>query len=248
MAGLHTTTTDEIAIHEDEALSPCQSLAIKNIKSWLSKASKLARRERAASLGLAKVPEADLDEKVFARSRDWSQVRPEWGLAGNAAFIAAPRQRTKGLKLGGRVFLQNHLANLDAEKATLELILCAPMVVASWINLQYYGSTVDNRRFGSGNKALHNVVGTFGVWQGNGGDLRLGLPWQSIHDGNQFRHEPLRLSVFVEAAREDITAILAKQPAVRQLVEKGWVHLCVMEGSGQRFYRWLGNRFAREPS
>ena len=50
------------------------------------------------------------------------------------------------------------------------------MVVASWINLQYYGSTVDNNLFGSGNKVIHNVVGTFGVWQGNSGDLQTGLP------------------------------------------------------------------------
>ncbi len=50
------------------------------------------------------------------------------------------------------------------------------MVVASWINLQYYGSTVDNNLFGSGNKVINNVVGTFGVWQGNSGDLQTGLP------------------------------------------------------------------------
>ena len=37
------------------------------------------------------------------------------------------------------------------------------MVVASWINLQYYGSTVNNRAFGAGNKVLHNVVGGLGV-------------------------------------------------------------------------------------
>ena len=37
------------------------------------------------------------------------------------------------------------------------------VVVASWINLQYFASTVDNRTFGCGTKALHNRVGTHGV-------------------------------------------------------------------------------------
>ncbi len=115
-------------------------------------------------------------EQAIHRSSDWSQVQPEWGLAGNAAFIAAPRERTQHLNLKGRVFLHNYDPLKDIDNSILELILSAPMVVASWINLQYYGSTVDNNLFGSGNKVIHNVVGTFGVWQGNSGDLQTGLP------------------------------------------------------------------------
>ena len=61
--------------------------------------------------------------------------------------------------------------------------------MASWISLQYYGSTVDNRVFGSGDKVLHNVVGGLGVLEGHGGDLRPGLPWQSVHDGERLVQE-----------------------------------------------------------
>jgi uncharacterized protein len=247
IAGLHNTTTDEIVIYEDEALSAGQLAELEKIKGWLSAASKQARRERSATLGLGKVAAAELAAQFFQRSRDWSQVRPEWGLAGNAAFIAAPRERTKGLNLGGRTFLHNYHAQLDAEKGTLELILIAPMVVASWINLQYYGSTVDNRLFGSGNKVLHNVVGTFGVWQGNGGDLQPGLPRQSIHDGTRLMHEPLRLSVFVEAARSDIEKVLAKHAGVRELVANGWMHFFAMENGGKEIYRFGKNNFAAGP-
>jgi uncharacterized protein YbcC (UPF0753/DUF2309 family) len=246
LAGLHNTTTDEILIYDDEKLSASQSAELEKIKSWLSAASKQARRERAASLGLGDVPESELDEKVFMRSRDWSQVRPEWGLANNAAFIAAPRERTQGLNLGGRTFLHNYDAHLDADKSTLELILVAPMVVASWINLQYYGSTVDNRLFGSGNKVLHNVVGTFGVWQGNGGDLQPGLPLQSVHDGVRWMHEPLRLNVFIEADRMAIESIIAKHSGVRELVQNGWVNLFAMEASGKQFWRYSGKHFVQE--
>lgn len=103
--------------------------------------------------------------------------------------------------------------------------MTAPVVVASWINLQYYGSTVDNRRFGSGNKVLHNVVGTLGVLEGNGGDLRVGLPWQSLHDGTRLVHEPLRLSVFLEAPEVAIDRVIARHEAVRRLVDGGWLHL-----------------------
>ncbi len=142
---------------------------------------------------------ADIDAAVIRRSHDWSQVRPEWGLAGNAAFIAAPRAVTRGVDLGGRAFLHSYDWQDDAGFGVLKLIMTAPMVVASWINLQYYGSTVNNRAFGSGNKALHNVVGTLGVLEGNAGDLKTGLPWQSVHDGTRFIHEPLRLNVFIAA-------------------------------------------------
>ena len=247
IAGLHNTTTDELLIYADEPLSASQSAELEKIKCWLSAASRQARRERAAALGLGELPPAKLDAQIFQRSRDWSQVRPEWGLAGNAAFIAAPRERTKGLNLGGRTFLHNYHSSIDPDKSTLELIMVAPMVVASWINLQYYGSTVDNRLFGSGTKVLHNVVGTFGVWQGNGGDLQPGLPLQSVHDGTRWVHEPLRLNVFIEAERHAIESIIAKQPGVRELVENGWVNLFAMETSGKHIYRYMGNSFAGQP-
>jgi uncharacterized protein YbcC (UPF0753/DUF2309 family) len=35
---------------------------------------------------------------------------------------------------------------------------------------------------------LHNVTGGIGVVEGNGGLLRVGLPWQSVHDGERYAH------------------------------------------------------------
>jgi uncharacterized protein YbcC (UPF0753/DUF2309 family) len=58
------------------------------------------------------------EEGIRARSRDWSQVRPEWGLAGNACFIVAPRARIKHLDLGGRSFLHDYDWQADAITAT----------------------------------------------------------------------------------------------------------------------------------
>ena len=247
IAGLHNTTTDEVTLYDLAHLNAAQLAQVGAIRTWLAGATARARQERAAALGLAGVPEPQLAAQILARSRDWSQVRPEWGLAGNAAFIAAPRARTQGLNLGGRVFLHNYDASRDPDQAILEMILSAPVVVASWINLQYYGSTVNNRLFGSGNKVLHNVVGTFGIWQGNGGDLQTGLPLQSLHDGTQWRHEPLRLSVYVEAEPAALEAVLARQPGVRQLVEHGWIHLFAMDAAGDRFWRRTREAFVAEP-
>eukprot|EP01036_Dinobryon_divergens_P051102 gene51101-68411_t len=142
------------------------------------------------------------------------------------SFIAAPRSRTRGIDLQGRAFLHEYDHRLDTGYAVLEQIITAPMIVANWIALQYHGACVDHRRHGSGNKLLHNVVGGhLGVFEGNGGDLRTGLPWQSVHDGQAWRHLPLRLSVYLEAPRAPIEAILARHELPRQLAANGWLHL-----------------------
>jgi uncharacterized protein YbcC (UPF0753/DUF2309 family) len=183
-----------------------------------------ARHERAPRLGLT--PTADSKKHFLDRAHDWAQVRPEWGLAGNAAFIVAPRERCKHLNLDGRAFLHDYHFEEDATYSVLELIMTAPMIVTHWINFQYYASTVDNLRYGSGNKVLHNVVGGhIGVFEGNGGDLRIGLPLQSLHNGTGWVHAPLRLSVFIEAPRDAIDTVIAKHNTVRALVENEWIHL-----------------------
>jgi uncharacterized protein YbcC (UPF0753/DUF2309 family) len=173
-------------------------------------------------------------------------VRPEWGLAGCRAFIAAPRARTRGTDLGGRAFLHDYDWQADEGDAVLETILTAPVVVASWISLQYYGSTVAPAAFGAGNKLLHNVVGGIGVLEGNGGVLRAGLPRQSVDDGDGPVHEALRLSVFVQAPREAIDGVLAAHDGVRTLFERRWLHLFALDDAGG-VGRWLApGRWADE--
>jgi uncharacterized protein YbcC (UPF0753/DUF2309 family) len=183
IAALHDTTTDAITLFDADKVPLSHETDLLQLQLWLEEGSKRCRQQRAASLGLASAEEAELDQLIHERSRDWSQVRPEWGLAGNAAFIAAPRERTRHLNLGGRVFLHNYRHSADTMKSTLELIMTAPMVVANWINLQYYASTVNNRLWGSGNKVTHNVVGTFGIQQGNGGEAEQGEQAEKGHGG-----------------------------------------------------------------
>lgn len=233
LAGFHNTTTDEVTLFDADKAPRQWKCEVLQLELWLEMAASASRRERSTALGVDQHTDSALKHVFGNRSKDWSQIRPEWGLAGNAAFIAAPRHRTHKLNLHGRVFLHSYSAAEDPEKSTLELILTAPMVVAHWINMQYYASTVNHDQWGSGDKTIHNVTGRFGIVQGNGGDLQTGLPLQSLHNGHEWVHEPLRLSVFVEAAPHDIDAVLRKHENVRLLVDNQWLHLfaLVEEGS-----------------
>jgi hypothetical protein len=235
VAGLHDTTRDTVELLDAEGL---EDELRAQVEAWLEAACARTREERAPRLG--ERPGRGLAGRLRRRAWNWSEVRPEWGLAGNAAFIAAPRARTRGLDLEGRVFLHDYDAAQDEDGSVLELILSAPLVVASWINLQYYASTVDNDTFGSGDKALHNVVGRHGVMLGNRSDLKTGLPWQSVHDGCDVAHEPMRLTAIVEAPHERIARVLGAHGDVRTLVDHGWITLVARDPVTGAFHRWVG--------
>jgi uncharacterized protein YbcC (UPF0753/DUF2309 family) len=230
VAALHNTTTDEIEFFDLHGVPESHQAELQELRRLASTASDRTRTER-----LSHLPGPNTDD-LIRRSRDWSEVRPEWGLAGNAAFIAAPRELTEAFSLDGRSFLHSYDYRNDSGFAVLEQIMTAPMVVAHWINMQYYASTVDPAHFGSGSKTMHNVVGRFGIFSGNGGDLMTGLPWESIHDGRGYRHHPLRLLAVLAAPRAAIDAILARHPAVANLLRGGWLQLIAVEDG--RFFRY----------
>ncbi|MGE3348971.1 MAG: YbcC family protein [Ramlibacter sp.] len=240
VAALHNTTTDEIEGFDLDLLDAQSGERWKRLQLELAHASDQVRRERAGSLGLdPRAPHEALLDQYRRRANDGAQTRPEWGLAGNAAFIMAPRDRSRGARLGGRVFLHDYSAGNDPDGSVLELLMTAPMLVTHWINWQYHASTCDPVRLGSGNKLLHNVVGgRIGVFEGNGGDLRIGLGRQSLHDGLRWVHEPLRLTVVIDAPAASIERVIAGHRVVRQLVDNGWLHLWRFEGDG--FARYDG--------
>ncbi|MEL7211451.1 MAG: DUF2309 domain-containing protein [Pseudomonadota bacterium] len=233
IAGLHDTTTDGMTLYDGDL--PMEA-DLAQLRGWLAAAARIARDERAGRL-----PRAMSGNDIMERSRNWAELRPEWGLAGCSAFIAAPRHRSANRDLGGRSFLHSYDWQKDEGFGVLELILTAPVVVASWISLQYYGSTVAPEAFGGGNKVLHNVVGGIGVVEGNGGRLRGGLPMQSVHDGEKIMHDPLRLSVVIEAPAEAINDILVKHGGVKDLFDNGWLTLMVMNEHGQIAQRYVGD-------
>jgi uncharacterized protein YbcC (UPF0753/DUF2309 family) len=227
VAALHNTTTDEIEGFDLDLHDEATRERWTRLQPVLAHAGDQVRRERASTLGLDACSASDtLLDQLRRRANDGAQTRPEWGLAGNAAFIIAPRARTRGAWLGGRTFLHDYDAAHDPDGSVLELLMTAPMLVTHWINWQYNASTCDPARLGSGNKLLHNVVGgRIGVFEGNGGDLRIGLGRQSLHDGTRWVHEPLRLTVVIDAPAAAIERVIAAHASVRQLVDNGWLHL-----------------------
>jgi uncharacterized protein YbcC (UPF0753/DUF2309 family) len=235
IAALHDTTTDTVTLYTQDHDTAAHSADLRDAAARFDAAGRATRTERARRL-----PHAT-ERRILRRSRDWSEIRPEWALAGCQAFIAAPRHRTAGRNLKGRAFLHDYDWAQDEGFGVLELIMTAPVVVASWISLQYYGSTVAPECFGGGNKLLHNVAGGIGVVEGNGGMLRAGLPWQSVHDGEFYAHEPLRLSVCIEAPQEAMTDILRKHAGVRALFDNRWLYLFRLDEAGRMASRYAGD-------
>ena len=248
LAGVHETTVDRLTLLDLDRLPTSHRADVDRLRAHLEEVGVQVRIERAGALGLDPGQGGRLARILDRRARDGAEVRPEWGLARNAAFIAARRARTLGVDLEGRAFLHEYDPTADPEGSTLTAILSAPMVVAAWINGQYLASTVDNRNFGSGTKALHNRVGTHGVVVGNGGDLRAGLSIQSVHapDGRWF-HDPIRLQVIVEAPRDRIERALSKSPTARDLVNNGWVRLFAIDPEGSNAARWIPGQGWEDP-
>ena len=222
VAAEHDTTADVVTVFDRDAL-PAGSLAgVDALQRDLDTAGERNSRDRAARL-------PGNPARVRDRGHDWAQVRPEWGLAGNGAFIIGPRTITADHDLAGRCFLHSYVAERDPDGVALETIMTAPLVVAQWISAQYYFSTVDPEVFGAGDKMLHNPVGGVGVVVGQSGDLAVGLPMQSVMLGEQRAHDPLRLLAVVQAPLERIEGIILRNSGLRQLVEGEWIHVVARE-------------------
>ena len=221
MGAEHNTTTDDIVLFDAEVPeSHCHITQL--LKADLSEISQSAITERLGNKNGAKM--------ALNKSENWAETRPEWGLAGNAGFIIAPRSVTRNMDLGSRCFLHSYDWQMDKQGLSLEMIMQGPMVVTQWINNHYYFSTVDNDRFGGGSKITHNVTGRFGVVQGNGGDLKTGLPLQSVNSSDHsIFHQPLRLSVIVQSPLIRIEEILLKNDQLKQLIDHEWIYLMVMD-------------------
>ena len=222
----HNTTTDEIVIFDSE-LPDTHKEQLGKVKSDLMRAQRTATQDR---LGM------DSDSIALAqrKANNWGETRPEWGLAKNAGFIVGPRSLTKNENLDSRCFLHSYNWEMDDTGNALEGIMQGPMVVTQWINNHYYFSTVDNNTFGGGSKITHNITGKFGVVQGNGGDLKMGLPLQSLRQSDdEMYHQPLRLSVLIQAPIARVADILSRNENLKTLLDNEWIYLMVMDPTEQ---------------
>ena len=233
VAAEHDTATDTVTLLDRHLIPASHHDDTDRVGAALAAAGDALATERCAALpgapGRTGSSARAAARHVAARSTDWAQVYPEWGLAGNAAFIVGPRSLTKGVNLHRRAFLHSYEPDLDPDGTALETILTAPLVVAQWINCQYYFSTVAPEVFGAGTKTIHNVIGGVGVLAGHNGDLQLGLPWQSVADGDRIVHEPMRLLAVVQAPPERIETIIGRNPILQRLFGNDWVGLAARE-------------------
>lgn len=222
VAAEHNTCDDSISWFDLEAVPADHQPALDRLLGELAEACRAHAVERCRRL--ASAPAAPTPWQAFRHVRqrrfDYAQPRPELGHATNAAALIGRRQRSRGLFLDRRVFLISYDPLQDADGRIVEQLLLAAGPVGAGINLEYYFSTVDNERFGCGSKVTHNLAGNLGVMAGTASDLRTGLPWQMVEI-----HEPMRLLVVVEQTPAVLTAILARQPALRELFDHGWLLL-----------------------
>ena len=244
IAGQHNTATDDVELFDLEDLPPTHRKDLLQLVHGLEKSGARTSLERCARFPEFKPTRraSRAKREVRRRSSDWSQVRPEWGLSGNAAFIIGRRALTRGIQLDGRAFLHSYDYREDPDGRLLESIMTGPQVVGQWINMEHYFSTVDPEVYGSGSKVYHNVVGRLGVMSGPQSDLRTGLAWQTVMNGSLPYHEAMRLLTLIEAPRETIDKIIRNQRHLQQLYDNEWLYVIALEPKERECYRYLPKR------
>ena len=229
--GLHITTTDEIKFYDTDILSDTEMEQFAQVKADFNAASKTARTERTQSL-----PYTHNENDIMIKSMDWSEPRPEWGLARNMGVFAGPRDSIKHIELHNRFFLHSYDWNVDNDNADiLTRIFNGPLIVGEWINLEHYFSTVDNHVYGAGSKVYHNIVGKVGVYTGNYSDLKIGLPTQSVYLEGEAYHEPVRLLTFMEAPLAKVLKAVENSIA-QPFILNEWIRPVVIDKAAKKVY------------
>ena len=124
------------------------------------------------------------------------------------------------------------------DNSSLTTILTAPMVVAQWINAQYFFSTIDNVAYGGGSKITKNITGKIGIMQGNASDLMNGLPLQSVFKSDdEPYHNPVRLLVVVYAPKTKVDETVKEQQILQKLFGNGWVHMICHDPQDKKKYQ-----------
>ena len=220
VAAEHNTCDDAIELYDLDLLPGARQADLDCLVGQLAEACRAHAAERCRRLASAP-PHASpwrARQHVTGRSHDISQARPELGHATNAAAFIGRRDMSRGLFLDRRVFLISYDPVGDDDGRIVEDILLAAGPVGAGISLEYYFSTVDNERFGCASKVTHNIAGLFGVMEGADSDLRTGLPWQMVEI-----HEAMRLLVVVEQTPAMLSAIVARQSALQELIGNAWI-------------------------
>ena len=221
IAAEHITSSDEVHLFDNNVPQSHQYI-LQKLKADLVLVKETMTKERLGETG-----NASLLAKI--KSNSWSEARPEWGLSGHAGYIIGPRT----ISINGcfnDCFMSSYDWRIDPDGSILKGIMQGPLVVVQWISNHYYFSTVDNNILGGGSKITHNITGKYGVMQGNGSDLKMGLPLQSLMATEEkLYHNPIRLTTLIQAPRRFINDILHSDPKLKSLIDNSWIHLLIMD-------------------
>jgi uncharacterized protein YbcC (UPF0753/DUF2309 family) len=226
VGGMHNTSNEAITFYDLDRLPESHRAEFEEIRALVEQAADRDAHERCRRFESAPLTlsfEA-ARQHVEGRAEDLAQVRPEWGHATNAICVVGRRQRTRGLFLDRRAFLNSYDPTQDDAEATiLTRILQAAIPVCAGISLEYYFSYVDNAGYGCGTKLPHNIAALLGVMDGAASDLRTGLPWQMVEI-----HEPVRILFIVETRPDTMLRILNRNPGIGRLCRNEWIQLAVL--------------------
>ncbi len=221
IAAEHITSSDNVELFDAHVPDTHQSI-LQQLKKDLEEVKNKMTKERLNE------PKKAV-EIAKTKSNSWSEARPEWGLSGHAGYIIGPRSLSEKEEFSD-CFMSSYDWQIDENGAILEGIMTGPLLVCQWISNHYYFSTVDNNVFGGGSKISTNITGKYGVVQGNGSDLKIGLPLQSLMSTDEkVFHRPIRLSTLVQAPRSFVGRILAENEKLKTLLDNEWIHLFVMD-------------------
>ena len=226
LGGYHDTCSEDIHFFDMELMPETHHGDLLRVHQSLDKARMLSAHERTrrfAAAGRDISPELGL-RHVQERAEHIGEPRPEYGHCTNAVAFVGRREITKGLFMDRRAFLVSYDATKDPTNQALGRVLGAVVPVCGGINLEYYFSTVDVEVYGSGTKLPHNITGLVGVMDGFQGDLRSGLPVQTIEI-----HEPVRILFVVETTPERLMSTVQASPELTEFVRNKLIRIATMD-------------------
>jgi uncharacterized protein YbcC (UPF0753/DUF2309 family) len=225
LGGYHDTCNDNIDLYDVDLMPAGHQADLAHVRESLDKARARSAHERTRRFELAGTG-LSVEEglrHVQERAEHLGEPRPEYGHCTNAVAVVGRRETTRGLFLDRRAFLVSYDATKDPEDKALAAVLGAVIPVCGGISLEYYFSTVDNEGYGCGTKLPHNITGLVGVMNGYQGDIRTGLPLQTVEI-----HEPVRILFVIETTPERVLGVIHANPLLKEFLENRWIRLAAL--------------------
>ncbi len=238
LGGYHDTCSDDVDIFDLDLMPESHRGDFIRVRQAVDKARVLNADERVRRFGTAGpgIREERALRHVQARAEHIAEPRPEYGHCTNAVTYVGRREFTRGLFMDRRAFLVSYDATKDPANEMLARVLGAVIPVCGGISLEYYFSTVDNETYGSGTKLPHNITGLIGVMNGYQGDLRTGLPVQTVEI-----HEPVRNLFVVETTPERLMSVIKANKELVEFVCNRWIRIATMDPETGNIQVYRGN-------